>query len=493
MAKSKSKSKSKTSTANTEVALRQTVEDAQTPELQKRALDRLNKYRTDRGHKAVSYTDIGTRELTDEKVKGTKTKGTQIGNVREINASKIGDAARMDAARVAPVERAANISLGSTRDYAATTLGPAQQLDETRRNEFRAKQFALAQQLAARAAGQGPSLADLQMREATDRNIKQQMGVLAAQRGISPGLSARLAGNQVGALNQEAARQSAMARLAEQIAAQEQLGSVLATGQQIDIAAAQANQAAANQFALEQARLTDAAAATNAAEANKRQVEQGEIDARVVLANQLAANTAAQNQATFEQDASKSNAELLQAQRIRQAELEQAAASANQGAFNQANISQLEGTTGVKKASIGADATKSAAATQAGADVAVAGINQDTAIITNAQDNATNLAGQQQTSDKRLKKDIESADSDIQGFLDSVMAKKWSYKEPSKDGEGSRYGVIAQDLEKSKVGNQMVKETSRGKVVDFGAGFGLMLAAQANLNKRLEALEKRRG
>lgn len=95
-------------------------------------------------------------------------------------------------------------------------------------------------------------------------------------------------------------------------------------------------------------------------------------------------------------------------------------------------------------------------------------------------------------SDEKLKKHVEGAKQDVKKFLDAVSAKKYEYKDTSKPGTapGERFGVIAQDLEKSEMGKSLVKDTPQGKMVDTAQGFGALLAAQAEMHERLKKLEK---
>ena len=97
-------------------------------------------------------------------------------------------------------------------------------------------------------------------------------------------------------------------------------------------------------------------------------------------------------------------------------------------------------------------------------------------------------------SDKNLKKNIKSArDKDllspkeIDGFLDSLYAHQYNYKD-GKHGKGKQVGVMAQDLEKTQLGKQMVEDTTEGKRVNFGKGLGLVVASQARLNERLNSI-----
>ena len=50
-------------------------------------------------------------------------------------------------------------------------------------------------------------------------------------------------------------------------------------------------------------------------------------------------------------------------------------------------------------------------------------------------------------------------------------------------GAGKRFGIMAQDLEKSDVGKQFVIDTPVGKMVDFGNMMGLIVASQAYLHE----------
>jgi hypothetical protein len=97
-------------------------------------------------------------------------------------------------------------------------------------------------------------------------------------------------------------------------------------------------------------------------------------------------------------------------------------------------------------------------------------------------------------SDRGLKKNIRSAkDKDllspkeIDGFLDNLYAHQYNYKD-AKHGKGKQVGVMAQDLEKTQLGKQMVEDTSEGKQVNYGKGLGLVLASQARLNQRLNSI-----
>ena len=91
-------------------------------------------------------------------------------------------------------------------------------------------------------------------------------------------------------------------------------------------------------------------------------------------------------------------------------------------------------------------------------------------------------------SDKKLKKKVKSAKpratrEDVGELLDSLRAYNYEYKK-EEYGKGRRLGIMAQDLEKTKLGKKAVVDTPVGKVVDVWKGLGIALAAQAYLNKK---------
>lgn len=94
-------------------------------------------------------------------------------------------------------------------------------------------------------------------------------------------------------------------------------------------------------------------------------------------------------------------------------------------------------------------------------------------------------------SDINAKENIEPVKTkDLNELLDNVTGYNYDYKEPEKHGDGKQTGIMAQDLEKSKLGKQFVQEDQEGtKRIDYGQMAGTLLASQAELNERLKALE----
>jgi hypothetical protein len=128
-------------------------------------------------------------------------------------------------------------------------------------------QNALAKQLQAQANGQGPNPALAQLQETTQANGQNAAGLVASQRGMNPGLAARLASQQQVEANQKAAGQGATLAAQQQLSAEQGLASVY--GQQ-----------------------------ENAASQNASVVNQGELGSEGINAQTAQKNTDAVNKTT---------------------------------------------------------------------------------------------------------------------------------------------------------------------------------------------------
>lgn len=500
------------------------------------------------------------RTANDVAVRGTRGEKENFGTAREINTTVLRDAPLMQAANIAPVATVNDVQLGSAVGANAANIDPSAQLARLQigaaerlslENAFRAKQEGLANELAATSRGERPSLAAAQLSEATDRNNAQAAGLISAQRGVNAGLATRLAVNQAGDANQEAVMKGSQLRLAEAIAARQELAGLSNQARGQDTVVLAANQAAGNEFRAKQAEMDmdvnaanaqalNARAATQAqlqqqsgqfsAEAtNARAVAQGDISARLQLANQLAINNQNTTQAQLQQQANQGNQAATLNTQLQQGTLNQATNVVNQTAVNTMESNRAQTAAGVKQSGIAAGGTVAAAGAAAAGTVAAANINASAAVMNNTVDNLTGLqiagmesgsnfgnqvsqynqamaeneaqimasgtqaggdvASMESNSDERSKKDISFADPEIEKFLSALEAKKYDYKDTEKNGRGEKIGVMAQDLEDTDIGNSFVRETKDGKVVDYGQGLGVMMASLASLNRRLQSLE----
>lgn len=89
-----------------------------------------------------------------------------------------------------------------------------------------AGQMNLAQALQQQSTGAGPNPAQEMIKQATDRNIRQNAGMISSQKSINPALAQRLIAQNAAQAGQEAAGQGALMGAQQQLAAQGQLGNV---------------------------------------------------------------------------------------------------------------------------------------------------------------------------------------------------------------------------------------------------------------------------
>jgi len=95
-------------------------------------------------------------------------------------------------------------------------------------------------------------------------------------------------------------------------------------------------------------------------------------------------------------------------------------------------------------------------------------------------------------SDENMKKNVKKAD--LQDLAEKIKAVKFEYKQPNGESyqDGTVTGVMAQDLEKSKLGKSMVTENGKGqKMVDLKKAVPVTMAAVSEIMKRLNKLEKK--
>lgn len=127
----------------------------------------------------------------------------------------------------------------------APQAGPAQ---SSGYSGFRNNQQDLVSRLEALSKGEGPSLAAEQLKQATDRNMGNQASIAQSGRG-NAALASMTAANNMQRIGQQAASDSATARIAEQQMALGQLGTAVGQGRQLDEANNQFNASEANKMA----------------------------------------------------------------------------------------------------------------------------------------------------------------------------------------------------------------------------------------------------
>lgn len=326
-----------------------------------------------------------------------------------------------------------------------------QSLEGIDQRQFRDKQTSLASALEAQAAGQGPSVAAQQLKSATDRSLAQQMALAASRPGGTASSARQLLRNQAEA-NAALGRNAAELRMQEQQSAQKQLSDVLNASRQQDIGAQQAG--AQNQLA------------------------------SLGLVNQIA---------QANRDAKMQYEQMMMNQALGVSGQRQQAAAA-QAQSNAAITGGLLGGVGAWMASdekLKTDVKSGRQQTGEFLKAFADGIGEaKNDPYEKLQEGVKSLVAG--VSDKDKKKDVKDGDTVSKNFLSALEAKTYKYKDKSL-GEGKHLSVMAQDLEKAgPIGESMVEDTPMGKIVDYGKGFGAILAAQAELHKRLEAIEKKK-
>ena len=123
-------------------------------------------------------------------------------------------------------------------------------------------------------------------------------------------------------------------------------------------------------------------------------------------------------------------------------------------------------------------------------DVVDAEVRREKAIVAKQQASSSGIGGALMTalglfSDKDLKKNIKPGGRRTREFLDGLDAKEFEYK----NGGGVRLGILAQDVNKSKEGQNMTRKVGDSLAIDIPSTTGPVLASLADLNERLAKLE----
>lgn len=95
-------------------------------------------------------------------------------------------------------------------------------------------------------------------------------------------------------------------------------------------------------------------------------------------------------------------------------------------------------------------------------------------------------------SDERLKHKVRYAGDSIDETLESMSPFLWEYKNPA-FGEGEYVGVMAQDLQKSPVGKQMIEETPQGLMVNANKMLSFLMGTVVHQQRKIKQLEAKLG
>lgn len=451
----------------------------------------------------------------------------RIGNVAPATAATSGPAAQAAGVQVGPAARATAPTLGPAAQATATLAGPAAgfggvTVDRAAADQVRARQLSLADAVTAAMEGKAPSVAEQQLKMGAERLIKQQYALAASARGQNVGLAAREAAMGAADIGAELNAQAALLRAQETATARGQLGAVLGDIRGVDAGLATTDAQLAQQagifsagernatersnaalgtnvnvanagFTNEQSRAAAQIAAqiemANAAEANKLTGLGAELQSRTNIANAGFTNERDALLAKLENEVRLGNMTAESARAIAQGQFDQQASAANLDALLRSRELDLKGQQDLRTAILtGQGQTLSAGTSLFDSQAKIAAAEKaGTMGLISAG------LGAIAASDERLKTDIEDGEEDTSAFLASLNARKYRYRDTRVPGTrpGQRFGIMAQDLERSPMGKSLVLDTPVGKMVDVPMAVGAILASMGNLHRRVGAVEAR--
>lgn len=413
--------------------------------------------------------------------------GGVVGGTQQGVAKQMGPAFKGQTREVDP--NAFNVTAARGVEHKArklaTRAGKRATQAQRQQQQARRGQRGLISQLQAQSAGRGPSLAEAQLRSAQDRSLKQQLAAAAAQRGGNQASLQRALARSQAEQAATVGQQAAQARIQEQLAARQQLAGALQSQRSQDLQAQNLQEQLQNQRLAQQLGASQAQQQASAALENLQ--TQQFLAAQGLSAQGVAAQQQAASQLTG--GLFGGTAQVLAASD----ENMKKEIKGEKGKTTDKNSEEYkEKQKNAKKIGDSIRETGDAMGrSQEG--LKSAGRGQFERALSAVSDKKSKKG----YSDKNMKNSKKSKEFNPKSFLDALNAKSYEYKEEFKNmpeaGEGRFLGIMAQDLEKAgPVGRSMVKETESGKMVDYGKGFGAILAAQAHLNKRLGELESKK-
>lgn len=364
--------------------------------------------------------------------------------------------------------------------------------------ESREMQGELSEALAARARGDVESLAERQFRASQDRLLAQQAAAQAGLRGRGGALAGREMARMAAEQQQAGARDAATIRAQEQMGAERALASQLQAQRAADIGVAQQDRQAQQRLQELQAQQALSASAQNIqrgqqALQHEEQFGGSFLDTLGGIAKGVATVGGALSDETKKRNIKKSegSASSFLDALTKVTKTVGDTTDAIQGKKS-APVPRKKESSPIVRSGLGSlvPAKSGSPAAKAEKVGGFRGVASDIGSV------ASVIGGALGKSDKESKININvGGGQPAKEFLDALTAYQYEYKDPKElgAGEGEQLGIMAQELEEAgPVGEQMVIDTPQGKMVDYGKGFGAILAAQVELNERLKELEKRK-
>ena len=433
--------------------------------------------------------------LTEEDIDVFSTEAPTMAPVADVEDTQI-------------TEELEGVTVGEVDPLEETVIDWTPEIEQDFLNKTRAGEAELVELLKQRVAGEAPSPAEIQHTRQTEQNLRMLLGASAGA-AADPG-RLRQVQNLWRDIQQVATGQAAELRSAEQIAAEDRLLKLYETQGTREASLALAKLSAAKDVAFKNG---DLAQAGNIAqmEANITRVSAQasadlvQLEAKKEILIKNGQMSLATKLANLEKSIliSETNAELALKSRALDEALALAAFQGEMALEGQEvtlELATMDARLRKELAILGIDSEEKLAALSRAQKMALAEMEVGIENAGNDSDQVNaiiggiaTIAAAWLTSDRRAKKKIKPAKTKVQDFLDSLKAYSYEYKKPDSPGarHGELLGVRAQDLEKTTLGKQFVRDTPHGKLVDMGQGLAAILASQAYLNDRVKTLAKR--
>ena len=445
---------------------------------------------------------LKTREerftLSEEDIAKYQTEAPTLAPVADVGETQITD--ELEGVTIGDVDPLERTDIDLTPDY------DPEFLDQTRAGEAD-----LVQLLKDRVAGEAPSPAEIQHNQQTEQNLRMLLGASSGAQADPTRL--RQVQNLWRDVQQIATGQAAVLRSQEQIDAEGRLLQLYQTQGTREASLALAKLSVEKEKAFAQGNL-DQASNIAQMEANiTRVTAQASSDlVKLEASKQILIQNGQMSMATKLANLEKSilisqtNAEAALKSRSLDNALAMAAFQgemALEGVAVNLELAAMDVRLRTELGKLGIDSQEKLAALSRAQQMSLAEMNAQ--IAREAQDSAQSnalMSGvativaawlMMPVSDRRAKKNIKPAKTKVQDFLDSLHAYSYEYKKPDSPGarHGEMLGIMAQDLEKTTLGKQFVRDTPAGKLVDMGQGLAAILASQSYLNSRMKRLEAR--
>lgn len=299
-----------------------------------------------------------------------------------------------------------------------TQLGGVTQIDNTRQDQYRGREMALADSLGRVASGQERGAGELAVGRQVGNALGQAYGAATMARGNSGAGAARAGARAAGAIGLGGAGMAQQAALSDQMGARSQLAGVLGQGRAADIGVAGQNAGAQNASTL----------------------QQGQMDQATQLANLTA---------------------QLQARGMNDQAIQQYLAQLAQN--NQFNMARTD--------------ARSVPTSQ---------------IVGGALGQGAQIGAQIAASDVRVKTEIADATNEMDVAIAALTPYRYAYIDPDAHGEGSRVGIMAQDLAATDAGAPVVVECDGVLMIDGTKAISFLLAAVARLGAQVRDLNAER-